>query len=383
MFYWSLALRSGFKAFSLQRKSLRFPVPKRILAVLIMFPVFLLLTLVNRTFMALDWVVFPGFAQTSVRKPVFIIGVARSATTYLFKTLARDKENFTSFKLWEILFAPSIIQKYFWLGVIAIDRKIGRPLKWYANMFDRIFLGKITRVHETGLSKVEEDEMLLLYTFTSVYLTFFFPDLEDMNQVIYFDEYFPEKKKAQVMRYYKRCVQRHMFVFGRIREVRFLSKNPGFISKMDAVGDTFPDAALLYMLRSPYKTIPSTISMNKNVYGIFSDLKYVHLREEVTREVVIRWYEGARKSLEGKWAGKYCVLPFKRVTQEPKKMIGETYHFLGLNPGEEMRTKLEEEQSNVRSYSTEHKYNTKAGIEDEVIRKRLQFILEGEYKDAI
>lgn len=383
MFYWSLALKVGFKAFSLKKESPRFPVPKRIIAVLVMFPLFLLLTATNRFFMLLDYMFFPSFIKTRVDKPVFIIGVARSATTYLFKTMAHDREQFTAFRLWEILFAPSIIQKYFWQLVIAIDRKIGRPLYYCAGLFDRLFLGKITKVHETGLTKVEEDEILLLSTFSSVYLTFFFPDLKEMDPLIFFDEQFPEGRKAKVMRYYKRCVQRHLFVFGNNGKTTFLSKNPAFISKMNSIATYFPDGRLIYMLRSPYKTIPSTISMNANVYSIFSRTTFLELRNDITREVVVKWYEGAERSLQKEWRGRYYVAPFKRVTKEPRATVQEIYHFLNLVPSPRMIDRLDEEQELVNSYTTEHTYNKNAGIADDAIQKRLAFIVEGEYKDLI
>ena len=123
-----------------------------------------------------------------ITNAVFITGVPRSATTYLYNSLAKDKRNFTYFKLWEILFAPSIIQKHIVSWILKVDRLIGRPLYRTSLLYDRIFLARIARLHETGLSKPEEDEMLLLYTFTSVYLAYFFPDLPALDPYMFFDE---------------------------------------------------------------------------------------------------------------------------------------------------------------------------------------------------
>src|SRR5215203_4788638 len=111
MFDFQLASNLTTRVFSLKKGSLRFPTPRRIFSAVFILPFFLVLIIVNRTFMALDWIIFPGFRNKQLGNTCFIIGVPRSATTYLLNILAKDTKHFTSFKLWEILFAPSIIQK--------------------------------------------------------------------------------------------------------------------------------------------------------------------------------------------------------------------------------------------------------------------------------
>jgi hypothetical protein len=285
--------------------------------------------------------------------------------------MASDNRNFTSFRLWEILFAPSILQKYFWKGIIAVDRVIGRPLFRLSKVYDRIVLGKITKIHKTGMTNAEEDEMLLLYCFSSMYLTFFFPDVAATDELIFFDILFPEKKRKRVMKFYKRCVQRHLFVFGDNGRKRFLSKNPCFVSKMKSVAETFPDAQLLYMLRAPERTIPSTISMNSNIYSILGNGKQSHIMHERTRNAVIRWYKDADEALQSHWRGRNLVIHFRSITKEPKATLNEIYSFLKLKPDTDMMRLIQGEQDKVASYTTQHKYNPQVGVDDELIRKEL------------
>jgi hypothetical protein len=371
MFYWSLFFRLLLHTFSFSRDSLRFVTPRRIVVGVFVLPLFLLQILLNRVFMALDWIFFPHFTNEKILSPTFIIGVPRSATTYLLETMARDNRKFTCFKLWEILFAPSILQKYFWKGIIAVDRKIGRPLLRLSKVYDRIVLGKITKIHKTGMTNAEEDEMLLLYCFSSMYLTFFFPDVSATDELIFFDSDFPEAKRVRVMKFYKRCIQRHMFVFGDDGKKRFLSKNPCFISKMKSVAEAFPDAQLLYMIRTPERTIPSTISMNSNIYSILCNGKQVHIMHERTRDSVIRWYVDADQALSSHWENRNYVVHFRNITKQPESTLNEIYSFLHLAPDGEMRALMKSEQEKVANYTTEHSYNTSTGVNTEIIRKEL------------
>ncbi|MEO8711716.1 MAG: sulfotransferase [Parafilimonas sp.] len=383
MFDFFLAVNLITHTFSLKKESPRFPTGKRILSALLILPFFFILIIVNRFFMLLDWIFFPGFRKMKIKKAAFLTGVPRSATTYLFNILAQDKEHFTCFKLWEILFAPSIIQKYILSGIFKTDRLIGRPLYHFSLLLDKIFLGRIAKLHEISFSKPEEDEMLLLYAFGSMYLTFFFPGVKAIDPHLFFDTELSAKKKKKLMLFYKCCVQRHVFFFDKKEEKFFLSKNPCFISKIVSIAETFPTAILIYMLRSPLKTIPSTISLNANIYSVFSGKKKENPLFAKTTEVIIQWYKITDDSIEKHWQNRSIVVPFKKITNQPEATIHTLYAFLKLKPGAKMNSLLKIEQGNCRTYQTNHKYNSKNDALEKEICLELNFILNGKYKNEI
>ena len=61
------------------------------------------------------------------------------------------------------------------------------------------------------------------------------------------------------MGFYKRCVQNHLYVFG--QDKIFLSKNPMFSTMIQSLDEVFPDAKFIYLARTPFETVPSTISL--------------------------------------------------------------------------------------------------------------------------
>ena len=185
------------------------------------------------------------------------------------------------------------------------------------------------------------------------------------------------------MLFYKRCVQRHCFVFNRNGQKYFLSKNPCFISKIASVGETFPQASLVYMLRSPFKTIPSTLSLNSNVYSLFSGIKYEIPLSEKTTRAIIRWYQMAERSIEKYWKHRFITVPFRKITSQPEQTVKGVYGFLRLSPTPKMNLLLQNEEENSRNYKSLHKYNATPGLMQEEISSGLQFIIHGKYQDQL
>ena len=160
-----------FGVFSFNQKNMRWFNRRRIIVAIVIIPLFTTLFIVNRIFLFLDYLIFPFFTRQKIERPVFIIAAPRSATTYLYHILAQNNK-YTCFKLWEIIFAPSIIQKYILLGVIRLDRVIGNPFKSVILGTENMLIGNLKRVHLIGLNLPEEDEALLLWNLSSLYLNF-------------------------------------------------------------------------------------------------------------------------------------------------------------------------------------------------------------------
>ena len=137
--------------------------------------------------------------------------------------------------------------------------------------------------------------------------------------------------------------------------------------KTVSIAETFPEATLIYMLRSPFKTIPSTISLNSNVYSLFSGKKNENPLSGKTTEAIIRWYKMADDSIEKHWQNRNITVPFKKITSEPEMTVKAIYEFLKVMPGPEMNILLKTEQENCRNYKSGHKYNSKSGTFEEEI----------------
>ena len=80
--------------FIFKKGSLHAPGSKRILFVVFKAPFLLLIIFINQLFLLLDNLLFFAYRRIKIEKSVFIIGVPRSATTYMYELLYRDEAFF-------------------------------------------------------------------------------------------------------------------------------------------------------------------------------------------------------------------------------------------------------------------------------------------------
>ena len=137
----------------------------------------------------LDNVLFPRWKETIVKTPLFLIGNARSGTTWLHRVITEsDPKTFTTLKTWEILFAVSITWRVLFHLLYHLDRWFCFGL-WYRLLctVEHLVVGNIA-IHPIGLEKVEEDEWLMMHIGLAQLLMFFFPSSSSMvNPLILFD----------------------------------------------------------------------------------------------------------------------------------------------------------------------------------------------------
>ena len=363
--------------FSFRKDSLRFVSFRRIFAVILVYPLFTVTFIINWFFLLLDEIIFHSYRKQKVEKAVFIIGVPRSATTYLFNLLFCDTASFHGFKLWELIFAPSVCQKYIFLFLKWIDDMIGNPLYRLSFVIDKLVFGDFRLIHEMGLSMPEEDEVLFLYNFSSLFLYYFYPELPQLDNFLYHDTKVPQAVRKRNIRFYYSCVQRHNYVYNRDNSKYFISKSPTFIPKMESIALMFEDAKFIYPLRSPYSTIPSSISLNQHIFSNFCRLPRENHLIEASRDFLINWYIHADKVLKMTIKERGKTIYYDDIVNYPEGVVKQIYNFLQLEP-KPGNSLIEKAGSKQGSYKSRHIYDTELGVDSKIINERLGNILPPE-----
>lgn len=205
----------------------------------------------------LDEIFFRGYRQQIIEKPVFILGVPRSGTTFLHRTMAEDSRRYSSVSTWEVFLAPSILQRKIVLFVAGIDRLIGSPLARIVRWLETKLFKGLEGVHDVALEAAEEDYLLLLPILSCFILFLPFPESSHIWNLARFDWQADQKSKQRIMSFYRASLQKHLYVHGKGR--CYLSKNAAFASWPKALHETFPDARFIICMREPHKAIPSLL----------------------------------------------------------------------------------------------------------------------------
>jgi omega-hydroxy-beta-dihydromenaquinone-9 sulfotransferase len=330
-------------------RSLRRVVERAIFA--LTFPLF---ELWNATLLGFDYVFAPRFRHTPVSAPVFIIGNPRGGTTFLHRLLALDEGRFTTIKAWQ-LFLPSILAQTCVRLLVRLDRALGAPIGRRVTAAQDRLLQDADAIHHTRLDAPEEDEVLLMHAFASDLVALLFPTRADEKYVPFDD--LPEATRTRLMTFYRRCVQRHLFLEGRGR--RLLSKNPLFCAKVQSVYATFPEARLIYLVRNPADAIASVLDMVHAIWRVqgVERTAAARLRDDRVIEWAVYCYHHVLAVLDRAPRDRYALVRYEELVQDPAETVEHLYRELGFSMTPAYRTVLLREAARARAYKSRHEYS--------------------------
>lgn len=330
---------------------------------------------INAICLALDRVLFPGFARVAVREPVFIIGHSRSGTTLMHELLTAD-DQFNWFMAYE-LFLPSLVQKKLLRAFGRFDRARlgGRYEKRLRAWQDRTFAAG-RQMHPMDLLGPEEDEFLLALTLYSGTPGVVFPNLEDMQPYSRFDELLDAKTRGRVMAFYRGCVQRQLVLNGTGKT--HLSKNPMFSHKVQSLIELFPDARFVVMVRNPFETIPSIQKMMlRNYKASGTDASQIEAALTLVGEGSIAQYLYPFEILEKHPKTRWTAVPYALLTTDPAGAMRKVYTDLGLPITASSESAMKRAESHARAYKPSHDYSlSEIGLTPQQIRTALAPLFE-------
>jgi hypothetical protein len=350
------------------------PRPKRLLIHLALISLITFWAAFNAVFLLLDHVFTPLFRKTEVTQPVFIIGNARSGTTFFHRLLCGDEERFTYFRMWELLL-PSVIQKKalrsgFGLFGRVFPRALRALVEWEAGLYP-----ELSKQHPIGINKPEEDELILLTSFSSAMVNVFFPYTDKLTEIAFFETR-PAATRKKLLGFYRCCVQRQLYLHGGDRTL--LSKNPAFVAKMRDLSQEFPDAKFVYLVRNPFETVPSLLKLMSTMWeglGIESENIEKSLRQLVVGSIHDYYY--ALEVMDELPSERYAIVQYTDLVSDPKTTVEKVYEKLQLDISPDFSEKLNAERKRQKRYHSENVYSLEQfGIDAEWLKKELGPFME-------
>lgn len=330
--------------------------------------------LFNAAASSADHVLFPGFRQIPIDRPVFILGNPRSGTTFLHRFLLHTEE-LCAFELWEMLF-PAITARRMLQGVVSHLAPLS-PARYHS-----------ADAHETSLRDVETDDAMAFFRFVDGgFLWSYFLAWEDRWGSESCARYFePEKQPAsefeRTFRYLESCWRRNMYVKGR---PRIAVKTSISTLQVDRLLERYPDCKLIYVVRDPVEAIPSGMSLLTGVleqsYDVFTKTHPVARQNylenlyqascQMYRAFHRAWTSGAIPS------SNLRIVAYPQLMDSFGRTVSELFDFVGIEPSQSLRDRVRQQALLQRSRSSRHRYSLETfGLSEERIRSDLAFVYD-------
>ncbi|MGC9348596.1 MAG: sulfotransferase family protein [Anaerolineae bacterium] len=338
------------------------PTPKRIGVLAGFYAIFVPVEFVTQISLLLDNLLFSAYRQHAVEQPLFIIGNPRSGTTFLQRLLAQDRRNFSCMKLWEILLAPSILQRRVVQGSIGLDRRLSSPLRRLARRL-RSTWEEENPMHPTGLLAPEEDQYLLIHIWSTLAVWQFGAILKDEAEAYtHFDLQIPENQRRKITAFHKEAIQRHLYAHRRAgdRPKHYLAKNPSATPKIASMRAGFPDGRFIYLVRNPLDMVPSMISTLDYTWQVLGDPLERYATRDYVVEMAKHWYTYPLEQLAEMPDETYAIVRFNDLVDDPNQAVRSIYDRFGLDVDSGFGQVLKDATERSRHYESDHGYSLDA-----------------------
>ncbi len=321
----------------------------------------------------LDLIFYPAVRQQPVIAPIFIVAPPRSGTTFLQKLMSLD-EQFVHSKLYQTIF-PSVIYQEMLQGIVQLDRIIGAPGRRIIEWAEKRWFGGWDEMHKMRFDQPEEDDGFFVYTFVTEAIFLLFPYVNEL-WAAGFQDALPRERRKRLMAYYRQCLQRQLYANGRDKTI--LSKATQSSGSVRCLLEEFPDARFITIVRHPYESVPSHVSVFYPVWQAHSP--EIARDSEVSRayaKLAVEWYRHLH--LMGKTVRSeqfYCV-DYRQMMQDAVGTVTGIYKHYGLTMSDAFSAKLRLSAQRERGFKSKHHYTLEEfGLSKEWIQSELGELLD-------
>ena len=319
-------------------------IPRFLLVTLLSFQA-LLISYIHLSIVFLEKISLGLLLKPKAYKGLFIVGAPRSGTTRMHKLMAADKNQFTAMKMWELFFAPSIVQKIVFKSIGQVDALFGAPLYKMIKGLENKLYKNFNSIHSLSFFNIEEDALILHHLFSSYHLSFLLGK-ESSYTYLNYDKGVPKA----VWAYYKICIDNHMVLNG---GKQYLSKNPFFSGSLNSLSDLFNEVSFIHLQRDVKEMTPSFFSLKRFLSKVFYGLEPSKKKYQEINETLRFWNNAA---LEYKNQAQVFKAPYSELKSKPDSLVESCYQFLNIPLGEERRMQLQQESAAAKSYQSKHRY---------------------------
>ncbi|MCB9552325.1 MAG: sulfotransferase [Myxococcales bacterium] len=330
----------------------------------------------GRSTLALDDIFHRAYRDVRVDRPCFIIGAPRSGTTFFHRLLTQTDE-FPHWQTWELLLPSLTARKLLRPIVPKVVSFLGRGFKDDSTLFDG-------NGHETTITSIEEEEVLFLLRLDTQFVNLFTPvafDAEDLPEIVYNDEQ-PRDRRLASGRFFADCLRRQIHLTGR---TQVLAKMPYSTMRVRTLLEVFPDARFVYLVRSPFETLPSHMTLHRGFfeqrYGIENippDVLARYWQRRYRYNVALYRYFHDVMAEGGVPSEQVLTIRFPELLDDLQGVFDRLLDFTGFTVSDELRRRVADRAARQKHYNARHQnLDLEAfGIDREQVLADLGFVFD-------
>ena len=265
----------------------------------------------------------PEIEREQIERPIFIVGINRTGTTFLHRLLSRDSR-FWALRRYELTEPVLPGGDYANVAGTVEDprRAYAEEILGATNVVDRL-----AGLHRTDIDEPEEDLWILWLTFS----TWIFLAAYD---VPHYGRWLAETESRNAYAHHRRVMQ-HFTWQRRKREPRgqrrWLLKMPFHLMELEVLMETYPDAVFIQTHRDPVELMGSWNSLVERIRGFSAEQRprYETGPEQLTfmsgmLNDAMR-FRASRPTLDGRWVD----VRYADLVDDPMAVVGDVYARFG------------------------------------------------------
>ena len=265
----------------------------------------------------------PEIEREEIERPVFIVGINRTGTTFLHRLLSRDPQ-FWALRRYELTEPVLSSGKYATVAGTAEDprRAYAEELLGATNVVDTL-----SGLHRTDIDEPEEDLWILWLTFSTwIFATAY--------HVPAYGRWLAEAEPRNAYAHHRRVMQ-HFTWQRRQREPdeerHWLLKMPFHLMELEVLLETYPDAVFIQTHREPVEFMGSWNSIVERIRGFSTEPRPPHEAGAEQLAFMSGMLNGAMQfrashpALEERWID----VRYTDLVDDPMAVVNDIYARLG------------------------------------------------------
>jgi hypothetical protein len=209
-------------------------------------------------------------------------------------------------------------------------------------------------MHKMRFTEPEEDDGFFVYTFVTEAIYLLFPYVRALWGAGFADD-LPPRQRRRLMRYYRSCLQRHLYLNG--SDKILLSKATQLSGSILALRQEFPDARIINILRNPVESIPSHISVFYTVWQWLDPaIQKDGPESREYAELAVAWFLHLEKYDISSKENSYLRIYYIDLVQNTAETAKSIYRHFAIPLSAHAARKISSDARRALDYKSSHRY---------------------------